>query len=69
MKHIAIDFHFVRQKIQSGELRVSHVASADQLADALTKPLSAARLHPTLSKIGVLPTSILRGRDKHISKI
>lgn len=58
MKHIALDFHFVRQKIQQGELRVSHVTSVDQLADALTKPLSAPRLLQLRCKIGVLPISI-----------
>jgi hypothetical protein len=40
MKHIAIDFHFVRDKVAHGSLRVSYVATADQLADALRKPLS-----------------------------
>lgn len=29
MKHIAIDFHFVRDMVQSSLLRVSHVSSAD----------------------------------------
>lgn len=29
MKHIAIDFHFVRDLVQSSLLRVSHVSSAD----------------------------------------
>ncbi|KAK0594932.1 hypothetical protein LWI29_001900 [Acer saccharum] len=43
MKHIAIDFHFVREKVQSGKLRVSHVVSSDQLADSLIKPLSRTR--------------------------
>jgi len=40
MKHVAIDFHFIRQRVQSGNLRVSHVSSQDQLADVLTKSLS-----------------------------
>ncbi|CAL9215496.1 unnamed protein product, partial [Arabidopsis halleri] len=39
MKHIALDYHFVRNQIQSGMLRVSHVPTHDQLADTLTKPL------------------------------
>ena len=69
MKHIAIDFHFVREKVQSGTLRVSHVASADQLADSLTKPLSRTRFSLLRSKIGVseMPT-ILRGRVKDNAK-
>lgn len=53
MKHIAIDFHFVRDLVKTSHLRVSHVSSADQLADALTKPLSRPRLHMLMAKIGV----------------
>uniref|UniRef100_A0A6N2KS64 Integrase catalytic domain-containing protein n=1 Tax=Salix viminalis TaxID=40686 RepID=A0A6N2KS64_SALVM len=45
MKHIAIDFHFVRDYVTKGLLRVSHVSTTDQLADALTKPLSRQRFH------------------------
>ncbi|KAE8677981.1 hypothetical protein F3Y22_tig00111463pilonHSYRG00127 [Hibiscus syriacus] len=40
MKHVALDYHFFRGQIQSGALRVTHVSSADQLVDALTKQLS-----------------------------
>ena len=39
IKHVAIDFHFIRDQVQSGSLRVAHVSSNDQLADALTKLL------------------------------
>lgn len=39
MKHLALDFHFVRQNVQSGAIRVDQVSTRDQLADALTKPL------------------------------
>ncbi|XP_019095613.1 PREDICTED: uncharacterized protein LOC109130484 [Camelina sativa] len=40
MKHIAIDYHFIRTMVQDGALRVVHVSTRDQLADLLTKPLS-----------------------------
>ena len=40
MKRIAIDFHFVRDKVQNGELCVSHILSFGQLVDTFTKPLS-----------------------------
>ena len=53
MKHIALDYHFGRELVQSGSLRVSHVSSADQLADALTKPLSSYRLRDLSLKISV----------------
>lgn len=40
MKHLAIDYHFIREKVQTGVLRVTRVVNDDQLADALTKPLA-----------------------------
>ena len=59
MKHIALDYHFVRALIQQGILRVSHVSTHDQLADSLTKPLPRTRFQDLRNKIGVrtLPPS------------
>jgi hypothetical protein len=63
MKHVALDYHFVREKVADGSLKVLHINSADQLADALTKPLSRASFIRLRSKIGVSDgSSILRGR-------
>ncbi|KAK9230113.1 hypothetical protein WN944_023080 [Citrus x changshan-huyou] len=45
MKHVAIDFHFIRDQVQHGALRVTHVSSTDQIAYALTMPLPRARFH------------------------
>ncbi|CAL9245770.1 unnamed protein product [Arabidopsis halleri] len=53
MKHIALAYHFIREQIQSGELRVAHISTKDQLADALTKPLPRAIFQFLTSKIGV----------------
>nr|ABW81116.1 putative gag-pol polyprotein [Boechera divaricarpa] len=53
MKHIAIDYHFVRDNVQSGRLRVTHVSTHDQLADALTKPLPRPRFSQITSKLRV----------------
>lgn len=65
MKHIALDYYFVRGYIQSGQLRVSHINSADQLADALTKPLPHARFDNLTVKAGLFSRlSVLRRRDK-----
>lgn len=63
MKHVEIDFYFVRDKIAAGLLCVSHIPSENQLADTLTKPLSRSRYIAERSKLGVLDgTPILRGR-------
>lgn len=53
MKHVAIDFHFIRDQVQKGSLRVAHVSSSDQLAGALTKPLSRTRFQTLKTKIGI----------------
>ena len=53
MKHVSIDFHFIRGRVQSGVLRVCHVSSDDQLIDALTKPLSHYRFEELRHNIGL----------------
>ncbi|CAA7043636.1 unnamed protein product [Microthlaspi erraticum] len=59
MKHIALDYHFIREQVQSGALRVTHVHTNDQLADSFTKALPRTRYQHHCSKIGVhkLPPS------------
>lgn len=65
MKHLALDFHFVRERVQAGLLRVTHVSGDDQLADVLTKPLLRPRFQLLISKIGLASSSsILRGNVK-----
>jgi hypothetical protein len=38
-KHIDVKYHFVRERVASGEIVLEYVKSADQLADILTKPM------------------------------
>jgi len=38
-KHIDIRHHFIREHVAAGTVRLEYVASADQQADILTKPL------------------------------
>nr|KAJ0203892.1 hypothetical protein LSAT_V11C500272260 [Lactuca sativa] len=65
VKHMVLDYHFVREKVYVGLLRVHHVHSQDQLADMLTKPLSRALFLRNRSKIRVSGgSSISRGRIK-----
>ena len=53
MKHVALDYHYIRNQVQSGALRVVHVSTKDQVADALTKPLPRAAFNNFANKIGV----------------
>lgn len=70
MKHLAMDYHFVRQRVQSGELKVSYVPTKDQLADGFTKPLSRQRFETLRFKTGVIKGDIvLRKRIDSMSSI
>ncbi|XP_038683083.1 uncharacterized mitochondrial protein AtMg00810-like [Tripterygium wilfordii] len=53
-KHIEIDCHFVREKVQLGFLRLLHIASTDQPSDFLTKPIPVHQLHHLLRKLNVV---------------
>lgn len=52
-KHVEIDQHFVRDKVQSGEIVPAYVSTSEQLADILTKILPVAQHDYLLSKLGV----------------
>lgn len=60
-KHIALDFHFVREQVEDGLLKVSPVSSPDQLADIFTKPLGKARVAHLRFKLQVRPALELAG--------
>ena len=62
MEHVALDYHFVREKVADGSLKVYHVNTHSQLAGVLTKPLSKSRFLYLRSKIGISDgIAILRG--------
>ncbi|XP_022860639.1 uncharacterized protein LOC111381130 [Olea europaea var. sylvestris] len=52
-KHIEIDCHIVREKLQEGLLRPSHIPSKMQVADILTKAIGSQQFHFLLSKMGI----------------
>jgi len=52
-KHIDIDCHMVREKIQLGILRTFHVSSKHQLADIFTKVLGFSLFYPLISKMSL----------------
>ncbi|KAL1109753.1 hypothetical protein V6Z11_D03G199100 [Gossypium hirsutum] len=51
-KHIEIDCHFVRQKIEAKCIATRFVNSNDQLADILTKALRKSRIGYICNKLG-----------------
>jgi hypothetical protein len=57
-KHIELDIHFVREKVAIGELRVTHVPSARQLADVFTKGLPSALFNDFRDSLSVTTAAV-----------
>jgi len=53
-KHLEIDCHLVREKLQAGIMKLLPVSSSDQLADFFTKPLLSQPFNTLLFKLGML---------------
>jgi hypothetical protein len=53
-KHLEIDCHLVREKVQQGLLRLLPIPTNDQLADFLTKALPAPKFQSFISKLGLI---------------
>ena len=53
-KHIKIDCHIVRDKVQDGVIRLMNIRSQSQLADLLTKALNLTQFTTLLDKMGIL---------------
>lgn len=62
-KHIALDFDFVREQVESGALKISQVHSVDQLADIFTKPLGKDRITQLQTKLQTTTALELAGRQ------
>ena len=60
-KHIALDFHFIWDLVDSKLLHVSYVSLVDQMADIFTKPLSKERMNLLRFKLQVRPNLLLEG--------
>jgi len=53
-KHIKIDYHIVREKVQNGTIKLLPINTKDQHADIFTKALAPSTFHGLLSKLGML---------------
>lgn len=57
-KHIDVRHHFVREVIEEGQLKLSHVGTEDMLADVLTKALARPKHEHCVKSIGLFKYKI-----------
>ena len=53
-KHVEIDRHFIKEKLEGGTIRLVYIPSSRQTADILTKALPKATYENMKSKLGML---------------
>ena len=53
-KHIEIRYHYIRDMVQRGAVKLQYVTTDEQIADVLTKPLARVKFDYFKEKLGVL---------------
>jgi ATP sulfurylase len=53
-KHVEIDPFFIKEQLDDGTLKLSHVASREQVADCLTKGLGVNECMSACNKMGMI---------------
>ncbi|KAH9687881.1 Integrase catalytic domain-containing protein [Citrus sinensis] len=62
-KHIEINIHFFRDKVEKKEIEITFVSSSDQTADVLTKPLTYSKFSFFRNKLKVSSRDLSLRRD------
>jgi hypothetical protein len=52
-KHIEIRYHFIRDMVQRGALKLQYISMDEQVDDVLTKPLSRVKFEHFRDKLGI----------------
>jgi hypothetical protein len=59
-KHIEIRYHYIRDMVQRGAIKLHYVGTDEQVADVLTKPLSRVKFEHFRDKLGVVRKDLPR---------
>ena len=57
-KHIEIKYHYIRDMVQRGVVKLQYVATEEHIADVLMKPLARLKFEYFREKLGVLQIEI-----------
>ena len=52
-KHVEVDIHFIKEKLEEEIIEMLHVRSQEQLADVLTKAVCSQSFNRCLNKLGI----------------
>ena len=57
-KHIEFKYHYIRDMVQRGAVKLQYAVTDEQIANVLTKPLSRVKLEYFREKLGVLQIEV-----------
>ena len=57
-KHIEIKYHYIRDMVQRGAVKLMYVATEEQIADVLTNPLARLKFEYFRERLGVLQIEV-----------
>ena len=57
-KHIEIKYHYIRDMVQRGAVKLQYVTMNNQIADVLTKPLDRVKFEYFREKLGVIQIKV-----------
>ena len=60
-KHIDIRYHFIRDMVQRGAIRLDHIGTDEQVADILTKSLGKVKFLTLHEKLGIVERPYFEG--------
>ncbi|GMF35227.1 unnamed protein product [Phytophthora lilii] len=63
-KHIDIRYHFVREKVEDGQVVLQYCSTKDMKADLMTKPITAVQFDSLRSKLGIQAPSTAESSPK-----
>ena len=60
-KHINIRYHFIRDMVQRGTVRLDHIGTDEQVVDILIKPLGKVKFLTFREKLGIVERPYCEG--------
>ena len=59
-KHVEVRYHFVRENVLRGEIKMKYVKTDDQVIDIFTKKLNCGKFEDFRRQLGVASKHIIR---------
>jgi hypothetical protein len=62
-KHVDMRYHYIRDMVKRGAVRLQYISTDEQIADVLTKPLSSTKFVYFQDKLGMAESASLAKRE------